>query len=155
MADHFSERLVDLKAYATGKFPKQRIAKGKIPEPNGQLDLPSVKPAWTNQGLYDYSYFMSLPEFVEGAEALMERGSREDVAIMCCEAVPWRCHRSMVCDYLAHRGVESYHVFGGRVKTHSSMLGNRLDRYEVEVVSSWPPRKHSILARSGSPPSQD
>jgi hypothetical protein len=143
---------VDLASYMRGKFPKQRIAQNKEP-PAEQEKLPIVKPEWTNVGLRDYSWFMSLPEFVDDAEKLIARGANEDVGIMCCEALYFKCHRSMIADYLLHKGVDSTHlqptfrqknkikyVSGSKGPFHSSVIGNRLSRYDPEIVDAWPSR---------------
>jgi hypothetical protein len=93
---------------------------------------------------------MTLPEFLEDCDRLVERGKKEDLGFMCCEAVYWRCHRSMISDYLAFRGVEVFHlqphwrqknkvkfVDGFRLMKHSDKIGNRLERYEPEIVECW------------------
>ena len=48
---------------------------------------------------------MQTPEFEQGLEKLIELGAGETVAIMCAEAVPWRCHRSLIADALEARGI--------------------------------------------------
>lgn len=154
-AEDMAKHGVDVACYVKGKFPKQRIALGtKEPTPAecAQGTLPGMRPEWTNVGLRDYSWFMTLREFLDSAEGLirMEREQRKDVAIMCCEAQCWRCHRSMIADYLSFRGVDVAHMMphfkqvrgvrhvdGHRYKMHSNMLGNRLDRYEPEIVERW------------------
>jgi uncharacterized protein (DUF488 family) len=47
---------------------------------------------------------MQTPEFVDGLERLMERARETPMAMMCAEAVPWRCHRSLIADALIARG---------------------------------------------------
>lgn len=137
LAEGMARHGVDVACYARGKFPKQRISVKTLPGEDDarQEFLPIVKPSWTNQGLYDYSFFMTLPEFLEAADELAERGSREDVAIMCCEGPYYKCHRSMVSDYLVRLGADVRHLPG--TKTHSQMLGNRLERYDETVVAAW------------------
>lgn len=141
-------RLVDVRAYARGKFPKQRIGKN-FPHPD-QAELPLGRPSWTNQGLWDYSWFMSLDEFLDGAERLIGRGRTEDVGIMCCECLWWKCHRSMVADYLCFRGGDATHL-QPKLRAHSAALGNRLERYHPEVLAAWEARSASLPA--GRPPS--
>lgn len=139
LAEEMSVHGVDLPVYARGKFPKQRIGKSFFPDPGQAVQevLPGiVRPYWNNQGLWDYEWFMSLDEFLDGADRLVERGAKEDVAIMCCEVLWWKCHRSMVADYLAFKGVEAIHL-QPKVTPHSKALGNRLDRYEPEVRAKW------------------
>lgn len=156
MADRFAQHGVDLNAYSGRKFPKQRIAaKVKaedlaVREEDGEPILQLVaKPAWTNQGLYDYSWFMITPEFLDAADELIELGKAKDVAIMCCEAQAYRCHRSLVSDYLIFKGIESYNLMGRPTKTlgyrvsvkpHSAHLLNRLERYDTEIVDAWKAR---------------
>jgi len=126
-APHFDGFGVDIRPYTKGKFPKQRIA-DNIEVLNG--------PRWTNVGLRDYSFFMTLPEFINSANHLAER--IDNIAIMCAEAHWWRCHRSMISDYLWFKGVDSYHIMSPRVATpHSQVVGNRLERYEPVVLRAW------------------
>jgi uncharacterized protein (DUF488 family) len=49
---------------------------------------------------------MQTPEFQKNLADLIELAKREQVAIMCAEAVPWRCHRSLIADALLARGIE-------------------------------------------------
>lgn len=118
---------VDIEIYGRRKFPKQRIA--------AKLE-PGEKPAWTNQGLWDYQWFMTLPEFLDAAEWLVRRGSEQNVGIMCAEVLPWKCHRMMVADYLLYQGIDCQHL-QPKPKMHSEMIGNRLERYEDAVKRCW------------------
>jgi len=65
----------------------------------------SPNTAWRNDSFRGYADYMQTPEFAEAIERLMEIGARKQVAIMCAEAVPWRCHRSLVADALTARGI--------------------------------------------------
>lgn len=103
------------------------------------------RPYWTSQGLWDYSWFMSLPEFVEGAERLIERGKKEDVGILCCECLWWKCHRSMIADYLCYRGEDAVHL-QPQLKAHSKALGNRIERYHPDIVKTWEHRLSGPVA---------
>jgi uncharacterized protein (DUF488 family) len=53
---------------------------------------------------------MQTPEFQENLDDLIELAKREQVAIMCAEAVPWRCHRSLIADALLARGIEAREI---------------------------------------------
>jgi uncharacterized protein (DUF488 family) len=64
----------------------------------------SVNKGWRNDSFRGYADYMQTPEFEESLNALIELMGRETVAIMCAEAVPWRCHRSLVADALTVRG---------------------------------------------------
>lgn len=62
--------------------------------------------AWRNASFRGYADYMQTAEFAAAVDKLVEHGKRSDAAIMCAEAVPWRCHRSMIGDALVVRGVE-------------------------------------------------
>ena len=66
----------------------------------------SVNGGWRNESFRGYADYMQTSEFGEALAQLMKRASEERTAIMCAEAVPWRCHRSLVGDALIVRGVE-------------------------------------------------
>lgn len=125
---------VDVEAYARGKFPKQRIAATRA-----ETD----KPSWTSQGLFDYQYFMILPEFLDKAEQLISLGQTTNVGFFCSEVLPWKCHRSMIADYLIWKGVDCIHL-QPKPKNHSTMLGNRLERYEPDVLGVWGGRAQKV-----------
>jgi uncharacterized protein (DUF488 family) len=65
----------------------------------------SLNTGWRNESFRGYADYMQTEEFRDALETLivMSRGKR--VAIMCAEAVPWRCHRSLIADALGVRGV--------------------------------------------------
>ena len=54
---------------------------------------------------------METEEFEAGVKRLLELAEQETVAIMCAEAVPWRCHRSLIADALVSRGWTVRHIF--------------------------------------------
>lgn len=62
--------------------------------------------AWRNKSFRGYADYMQTPEFAQGLEQLMELAQEKPAAIMCAEAVPWRCHRSLIADALIVRGYE-------------------------------------------------
>lgn len=66
----------------------------------------SINGAWRNTSFRGYADYMQTDEFSEAIEELLDVASERTVAIMCAEAVPWRCHRSLVGDALLVRGVE-------------------------------------------------
>lgn len=129
LVHNMSTHGVDITVYH-GKFPKQRIAATRP-------DVDDKKPTWVSQGLYDYSWFMTLPEFHQGAKDLVAMAKDENVAIVCSEARWWRCHRSMVSDYLYYYKVDSYHIINGKSKPHSDRIGNRIERYDQQIINTW------------------
>lgn len=64
----------------------------------------SADTAWRNEGFRGFADYMQTPEFDEAIERLARRARRRRVAVMCAEAVPWRCHRSLIADALIARG---------------------------------------------------
>lgn len=69
-------------------------------------DVPSENGAWRVKAFRDYADYMATDEFAEGLDELLELARREWPAIMCSEAVPWRCHRRLITDALIVAGVE-------------------------------------------------
>jgi uncharacterized protein (DUF488 family) len=66
----------------------------------------SVNRGWRNTSFRGYADYMQTPEFVNSLDALIAVAANEPAAIMCAEAVPWRCHRSLIADALIVRGIE-------------------------------------------------
>lgn len=65
----------------------------------------SMNMGWRNTSFRGYADYMQTDEFGQGLEQLIALGQRGRCAIMCAEAVPWRCHRSLIADALTVRGV--------------------------------------------------
>ena len=75
--------------------------------------------AWHNASFRGYADHMQTPEFEEGLCQLRALARDGPVAVMCAEAVPWRCHRSLLADALLARGVVVEHITGrGRSRPH-------------------------------------
>ena len=75
--------------------------------------------AWESDGFRGFADYMLTDEFAGALAALMRLAEQQRVAIMCAEAVPWRCHRSLVADALAVRGVAVRHLMTpGRCTPH-------------------------------------
>jgi uncharacterized protein (DUF488 family) len=74
---------------------------------------------WRNASFRGFADYMSTDEFEAGLVDLHECCDRGPVALMCAEAVPWRCHRSLIADALLARGARVDHISGvGRAKAH-------------------------------------
>lgn len=138
---------VDVRAYAHGVFPKQRIGEPRPGTGPGQ-------PSWTNQGLYDYAWFMTTTRFRATLDQLAAdygRGSDARVALMCAEALWWKCHRSMIADALWFRhGILMRHLKPRAPKAaHISrftdhMIGDRIARYPAAVLETLDPSVNPI-----------
>ncbi len=107
-APHFA------KATLSEALPGRGIEYVHLPELGGlrrpRPDSPNA--GWRNESFRGYADHMASDEFRAAVERLVELGRHGSVAVMCAEAVPWRCHRSLIADALLVRGVEVTHVIG-------------------------------------------
>lgn len=76
-------------------------------QPNQRLDVNSF---WKNRSFHNYADYALSNAFGEGLMELIEEGRRRVCAIMCAEAVWWRCHRRLIADNLIARGETVYHI---------------------------------------------
>jgi uncharacterized protein (DUF488 family) len=75
---------------------------------------------WRNKSFRNYADYMQTIDFSDGIENLLKLAGKSQTAIMCAEAVPWRCHRSLVGDALVIRGVTVLDIIGAtNVKEHA------------------------------------
>jgi len=65
----------------------------------------SINEGWRNASFRGYADYMQTQEFVENVHRVIELAEHDRCALMCAEAVPWRCHRSLIADALVVRGV--------------------------------------------------
>jgi uncharacterized protein (DUF488 family) len=80
----------------------------------------SPNTGWKNASFQGYADYMLTPEFQQALEELLDRAKGERVALMCAEAVPWRCHRSLIADALVVRGVAVEHMLSAsRTQPHT------------------------------------
>lgn len=75
---------------------------------HSRADSPNT--GWRNASFRGYADYMQTTEFGEALQVLLERTREKTVAIMCAEAVWWRCHRSMVAEAMIVRGHEVSHI---------------------------------------------
>ena len=64
----------------------------------------SINTGWRNLSFRGYADYMQTPSFGQALEMLVKLAAQKPTAIMCAEAVPWRCHRSLIADALTGRG---------------------------------------------------
>jgi uncharacterized protein (DUF488 family) len=75
--------------------------------------------AWRSEAFRGYADFLQTPAFVHGLEQLQRLAQDGPLAMMCAEAVPWRCHRSLIADALTARGCQVQQILGpGQVRPH-------------------------------------
>ena len=73
---------------------------------------PEVNGYWENRSFHNYADYALSDEFEGGLEQLMTLAADRPTAIMCAEAVWWRCHRRIIADYLLLRGRDVIHLMG-------------------------------------------
>ena len=92
----------------------------------------SLNTGWQNASFRGFADYMQTAEFEKGIEKLVNLTEKEQVAMMCAEAVPWRCHRSLVADALLVRGIAVYHITSPtraephRLTTFARVKGTRI-----------------------------
>jgi uncharacterized protein (DUF488 family) len=70
----------------------------------------SINLGWQNTSFRGFADYMATPEFLTGLDELQVLAEKKTVAIMCAEAVPWRCHRSLISDALTIQGWQVLHI---------------------------------------------
>jgi len=73
---------------------------------------PRVNGFWQNQSFHNYADYAMSDQFRAGLTRLRDLGNAGTCAIMCAEAVWWRCHRRIISDYLIAAGEEVFHILG-------------------------------------------
>jgi len=77
--------------------------------------------AWRNESFRGYADYMLTPAFATALDVLVDEAARQRTAIMCAEAVPWRCHRSLISDALVARGVEVLDILDARTDPQADL----------------------------------
>ncbi len=72
----------------------------------------SINAGWRNDSFRGYADYMQTDDFQRGIDRLRALAAAKTTAIMCAEAVPWRCHRSLIADALMVQDVEVRHITG-------------------------------------------
>jgi uncharacterized protein (DUF488 family) len=80
-----------------------------------------VNSFWDNRSFHNYADYALSDEFEEGLDRLLELSRTQRCAIMCAEAVWWRCHRRIVTDYLLLRGIEVIHIMDKDKSTKAAL----------------------------------
>jgi uncharacterized protein (DUF488 family) len=94
-------------------FHNPQLGGRRRPAPN------SKNTAWKNASFRAYADHMESEEFKQGIENLLEIARNKRTAIMCAEALWWRCHRSLIADFLKAHGHEVIHILAAnKTETH-------------------------------------
>ena len=87
----------------------------------------SPNTAWRNAAFRGYADYMMSNAFRLGIDRLLAIAKKKRVAIMCAEAVWWRCHRGLIADYLKAHGISVLHIMGrGKTEPHPFTSAARL-----------------------------
>jgi uncharacterized protein (DUF488 family) len=96
----------------------------------------STNLGWRNGSFRGYADYMQTEEFWAAIDTLQGLAAQHRLAIMCAEAVPWRCHRSLIADALTVRGMEVRHITGKAEAARHSLTS--FARVEDERIT-YPP----------------
>jgi uncharacterized protein (DUF488 family) len=126
------ERLVDIRSVPRSRANPQ-FNTDALPEPLAAVGIgythlkalgglrhhpkgapPSSNRLWRSDAFRNYADYAMTAPFRAGLDELCDLAARRRCAIMCAEAVWWRCHRRIVADYLLARGIEVLHILGPR-----------------------------------------
>ena len=142
LREHGIVRLADIRRYpASRRFPhftrealaralgERRIEYVHLPELGGRRTAAaagSPNTALRNEQFRAYADHMASGEFRRAVDGLVALEGR--TAVMCAEAVPWRCHRNLLSDDLLRRGVEVVHILGrGQARRHEMSAEARIE----------------------------
>jgi uncharacterized protein (DUF488 family) len=119
------KRLVDIRTIPRSRYNPQfnkdslpenlkklGVAYTHMPELGGlrRAQPDSINTGWKNANFRGFADYMQTPEFDQALGRLITFSEKEHVAFMCAEAVPWRCHRSLVADALVARGLRVFQI---------------------------------------------
>lgn len=100
----------------------------------------SINKAWRNASFRGFADYMQTPEFYAGLKklnGLIKRKKR--VAIMCAEAVPWRCHRSLIADAELARGVKVFDIMSPTsLHAHTMTAFAKVNRRKRPILIYYP-----------------
>ena len=99
-----------------------------------RADSPNM--AWRNEAFRGYADYMMTGPFHEGIERLLSLACKKRTAVMCAEAVWWRCHRSLIADYLKAKGYRVLHILGpDKVQEHPFTSAARIEAGKLSYAA--------------------
>lgn len=109
----------------------------------------SVNTGWRNTSFRGYADYMQTDGFVAGLNELLNLMRKDTVAMMCAEAVPWRCHRSLIGDALLVRGIPVEDIMGPEhLQLHHLTPFAHVDGLQV----TYPPEQPATAPSDARPP---
>jgi hypothetical protein len=159
---HGIEQLVDVRRFPGSRrvpqFNRDSLAQSLGHEGIAYAHLPSLggmrKPnpnspnvAWRNAAFRGYADHMATEEFRSGVSELLKLAGRKRTAIMCAEAVPWRCHRSLLSDALIARGAHVEDIMSEKTRTeHELTPFAKIDGGEI----TYPVKATAAIRKRGA-----
>jgi uncharacterized protein (DUF488 family) len=107
----------------------------------------STNTAWHNASFRGYADYMQTSEFADSLDRCIALAKHERVVLMCAEAVPWRCHRSLIADALLARGIEVREIANAvRTRAHTLTPWARIKGTQVTYPATPPARRSRCTA---------
>jgi uncharacterized protein (DUF488 family) len=122
---HRIKQVVDVRTAAGSRknpqFMRDELARALDAHHIGYIHVPalggfrkprseSINTAWRNESFRGYADHMQTPEFETALAELLDLAAQRSTVVMCAEAVPWRCHRSLIADAVVARGLAVGHI---------------------------------------------
>jgi uncharacterized protein (DUF488 family) len=108
---------------------------------HARRDSPNM--GWRNASFRGFADYMQTEEFKKALDRAIDSAGEKPSALMCAEAVPWRCHRSLVADALLVRGIEPFEIVGNSPpKAHKMTPFARVRGTEI----TYPPESGELFA---------
>ena len=113
---------------------------------------PSTNGFWKNKSFHNYADYAMSSGFRSGLSRLRELGSVRHCAVMCAEAVWWRCHRRIIADYLLAAGEQVLHILGPGKIMRATLT--KVTRPQPDGTLTYPPEatEVSVIDDSMLPP---
>jgi hypothetical protein len=163
LRQHGIEQLVDIRTIPRSRrnpqFSSEALAKSVEDNGIGYVHLKelgglrhprpdSINTGWRNASFRGYADYMQTAEFEQALRRLLQLCEDKRCAAMCAEAVPWRCHRSLMSDALVARGIPVEHILSGsRREVHSLTPFARIENGRVtypEAKAGAAPSKAAV-----------
>jgi len=103
---HYNQENLEASLAEAGIHYRHMKGLGGLRKP--KPDSPNL--GWKNSGFRGYADYMQSEAFQEELAELIKLGKKKPTAMMCAEALPWRCHRNLVADALSTKDVETRHI---------------------------------------------
>ena len=142
LAREGATHLVDVRAFPTSArhphFSQPNLQRAITDSGNRYTHVPSLggrrrgrrdshNTLWRNASFRAYADYMETREFTEALDDLLAFVALEPTAIMCAEAVPWRCHRSLIADAVVAKGIPVFHILDTGSQRHQLTSFGRID----------------------------